>query len=76
VPKEFPLETLGPLGCGVQTGAGTVLNALQVPTGSAIAVFGVGKVILHLSSNSIITEIESFIYFSPISPPEIEFDRN
>ena len=44
VPKDIPLEMLGPLGCGIQTGAGAVLNALQVPTGSSIAVFGVGAV--------------------------------
>ena len=35
---------LGPLGCGVQTGAGAVLNALRAPAGSSIAVFGVGSV--------------------------------
>jgi len=44
VPAAAPLELLGPLGCGVQTGAGTVLNALKPPVGSSIAVFGVGAV--------------------------------
>ena len=44
VPKDIPLEMLGPLGCGVQTGAGAVLNALRTPAGSSIAVFGVGSV--------------------------------
>jgi aryl-alcohol dehydrogenase len=44
VPKDIPLEILGPLGCGVQTGAGTVLNALKAEDGSSIAVFGVGAV--------------------------------
>ena len=44
VPKDIPLEMLGPLGCGIQTGAGAVLNALQVPAGSSIAIFGVGAV--------------------------------
>jgi aryl-alcohol dehydrogenase len=39
-----PLELLGPLGCGIQTGAGTVLNALQPEPGSSIAIFGVGSV--------------------------------
>jgi aryl-alcohol dehydrogenase len=39
-----PLELLGPLGCGVQTGAGTVLNALKVHAGSSFAAFGAGAV--------------------------------
>ena len=29
VRSDAPLELLGPLGCGVQTGAGAVMNALQ-----------------------------------------------
>ena len=42
--KDIPLEILGPLGCGVQTGAGAVMNTLRVQPGSSIAVFGVGPV--------------------------------
>ncbi|EGO51869.1 hypothetical protein NEUTE1DRAFT_149542 [Neurospora tetrasperma FGSC 2508] len=33
-----------PMGCGMQTGAGAVLNSLGVKAGSSIAVFGVGSV--------------------------------
>jgi aryl-alcohol dehydrogenase len=44
VPKRLPLELLAPLGCGLQTGAGTVMNSLQVPRGAALAVFGTGAV--------------------------------
>jgi aryl-alcohol dehydrogenase len=44
VPGGVPLESLGPLGCGVQTGAGAVMNSLRVPAGATIAVFGVGAV--------------------------------
>ena len=44
VPADMPLELLGPLGCGIQTGAGAVLNALQVEAGSSLAVFGTGSV--------------------------------
>lgn len=44
VPPDIPLETLAPLGCGLQTGAGTVINSLHVPSGAAIAVFGTGSV--------------------------------
>lgn len=44
VPKTAPLEMLGPLGCGLQTGAGAVLNALKVAPGSSLAVIGTGSV--------------------------------
>jgi aryl-alcohol dehydrogenase len=44
VAKDAPLELLGPLGCGVMTGAGAVMNALDVLPGSSLAVFGAGAV--------------------------------
>lgn len=44
VGKDLPLPLLGPLGCGVQTGAGTVLNVLRPGPGQSIAVFGTGAV--------------------------------
>lgn len=44
VSKEAPLWLLGPLGCGVQTGAGAVINSLAPKAGSTIAVFGAGTV--------------------------------
>jgi aryl-alcohol dehydrogenase len=44
VPKEVPLELLGPLGCGIQTGAGAVLNAMKVHAGASFAAFGTGAV--------------------------------
>lgn len=44
VDPALPLEKLGPLGCGIQTGAGAVLRALRVWAGSSIVVLGVGSV--------------------------------
>jgi len=44
VSKNLPLEVLSPLGCGLQTGAGTVMNSLKVPEGASIATFGTGAV--------------------------------
>jgi len=44
VPTSAPLELLGPLGCGIQTGAGAVMNALKVRPGSSFAAFGGGAV--------------------------------
>ena len=44
ISKDVPLEIMGPLGCGVQTGAGAVLNVLKPEAGSSIAIFGTGAV--------------------------------
>jgi aryl-alcohol dehydrogenase len=44
VDPDVPLEHLGPLGCGINTGAGTVLNELRPTIGSSLAVFGTGAV--------------------------------
>lgn len=44
VPADAPLELLGPLACGVQTGAGAVINVLRPRMGQSLAVFGSGSV--------------------------------
>ena len=43
VDKSLALETLGPLGCGVQTGAGAILNTLDVQPGSSVVILGAGS---------------------------------
>jgi aryl-alcohol dehydrogenase len=44
VDADVPFELLAPLSCGVQTGAGAVLNALRPEPGQSIAIFGAGAV--------------------------------
>ncbi len=44
VSKKLPLKILAPLGCGIQTGASTVMNMLHVQAGESIAIFGTGAV--------------------------------
>jgi aryl-alcohol dehydrogenase len=44
VPDDLPLETLAPLACGIQTGAGTVLNVLKPRPDSTLVVYGAGAV--------------------------------
>ncbi|WP_203556025.1 NAD(P)-dependent alcohol dehydrogenase [Bacillus sp. B15-48] len=44
VEKDIDVRLLGPLGCGIQTGAGAVLNKLKPFAGSSLAVFGCGTV--------------------------------
>jgi aryl-alcohol dehydrogenase len=44
VRKDVPLALLGPLGCGIQTGAGTVMNGLRPQAGASLVVLGAGSV--------------------------------
>ncbi|WP_299538048.1 NAD(P)-dependent alcohol dehydrogenase [uncultured Streptomyces sp.] len=44
VDPAFPLELLGPLGCGFLTGAGAVLHSFGAGPGDTVAVFGAGAV--------------------------------
>lgn len=44
VPAGTDLNLFAPLGCGMQTGAGAILNTLNVKEGSTVVVFGVGGV--------------------------------
>ncbi len=44
VAADADVSILGPLACGISTGAGAVLNALRPPAGSSIVVYGSGAV--------------------------------
>jgi len=44
VPPDAPLAYLAGLTCGVQTGAGAILNAMPVGPGRSAAIFGTGAV--------------------------------
>ena len=44
VPQDTDVSILGPLACGLSTGAGAVLNALRPFAGSSVVVYGSGAV--------------------------------
>ncbi|OYV33631.1 MAG: NAD(P)-dependent alcohol dehydrogenase [Rhodospirillales bacterium 20-64-7] len=44
VAPDADLAVLAPFGCGIQTGAGAVINALKLGLGDSLAVFGTGSV--------------------------------
>lgn len=44
IDPDVDVSLMGPLGCGISTGAGTVLNYLKPEGGSTIAVYGAGAV--------------------------------
>lgn len=61
VPGDVPLELLGPLACGIQTGAGAVLNALKVSPGKSFAVFGAGSVGLSALMAAVVVSATTII---------------
>lgn len=44
IDRDLPLDILCPLGCGIQTGAGTVANIFDLAAGQSLLVFGTGGV--------------------------------
>jgi len=44
LPPDTPFSLAAPLACGVQTGAGSILRALDCPAGSSVVVIGGGTV--------------------------------
>ena len=44
IDKDVDLRKMAPLGCGIQTGSGTIFNALKPEFGSSIAIYGAGTV--------------------------------
>lgn len=44
VPDDVPLELLGPLACGLGTGAGALFNEVRIGLGDSVLIVGVGAV--------------------------------
>lgn len=61
VDKDVDLALLGPLGCGIQTGSGTVLNKLKPEFGTSIVVYGTGAVGLSAIMAAKITDCKNII---------------
>ena len=61
LPPGTPIELVGPLGCGIQTGAGAILNSLDVQPGSTVVVTGAGGVGLSAVMAAVVREAASII---------------
>nr|WP_067060379.1 NAD(P)-dependent alcohol dehydrogenase [Mucilaginibacter sp. L294] len=72
VDNTVPLELLGPLGCGIQTGAGAVINSLKPGPGSSIIIFGAGAVGLSAIMAAAATGCTTIIAVD-INPFRLEF---
>lgn len=71
VDPSVDLTILGPLGCGVQTGAGAVLNSLDVEAGSTIAVFGAGGVGLSAVMAAVVAGATTIVAID-VAPARLE----
>lgn len=65
VPDDIPLEIAGPLGCGIQTGAGAVMRSLACEAGSALVVIGGGAVGLSAVMGAAIRQCATVIVVEP-----------
>jgi aryl-alcohol dehydrogenase len=68
VRRDAPLEILGVLGCGVQTGAGAVMNSLAAPVGGTIAILGVGPVGLSAVMAAAVNGCSAIIAVDVLAP--------
>lgn len=64
---DVPLEIMGPLGCGLQTGAGGVMRSLACPKGSSIAIFGGGPVGLAAVMGAVLQQCATIILVEPVA---------
>jgi aryl-alcohol dehydrogenase len=65
LPDDAPLEIVGPLGCGVQTGAGAVMRSFAAPAGSSIVVLGGGSVGLSAVLGAVVQGLAHIIVVEP-----------
>ena len=67
LPDDVPFEIAAPLGCGIQTGAGTVLRSLTCEAGSSIIVTGCGTVGLSAVMAAKIAGCDQIIAIEPVA---------
>ena len=67
VGEEIDLGVAAPLGCGVQTGAGTVLNVLAPPQEASLVVFGAGAVGLSALMAASASGVGTLIAVDPVA---------
>ncbi|WP_150293384.1 NAD(P)-dependent alcohol dehydrogenase [Sphingobium estronivorans] len=74
LPDDVPVALMGPLGCGVQTGVGAVMNSLAAPKGSTILIVGGGTVGLCAVMGARIVGCSTIILVEP-KPARRELGR-
>ncbi|MEM8491075.1 MAG: NAD(P)-dependent alcohol dehydrogenase [Pseudomonadota bacterium] len=67
VDPSLPIEILGPLGCGIQTGAGSILRSLCVEPGSSLLIVGGGAVGLSAVMGGVIAGCDHIVLVEPVA---------
>lgn len=67
LPEDAPVDSVGPLGCGIQTGAGAVLNSLDCREGSSLVVLGGGSVGLAAVLAGVVRGLQHIIVVEPFA---------
>jgi aryl-alcohol dehydrogenase len=62
---DAPLDLVGPLGCGIQTGAGAVMNSMAAHEGSSLLVLGAGSVGLAGVLGGVVQGCSTIIVLEP-----------
>jgi aryl-alcohol dehydrogenase len=65
LPNDGPLEIMGTLGCGVQTGAGAVMRSLACTEGTSLVVLGGGAVGLSAVLGAVLRRLKTIIVVEP-----------
>lgn len=65
IDKDLPLELMGPLGCGIQTGAGAIMNTLACEPGSSLLVTGGGSLGLSAVLAAVVRGCTTIIVSEP-----------
>jgi aryl-alcohol dehydrogenase len=74
IDPHAPLEVLAPLGCGVITGVGTILNVLKPAAGATVAILGAGSVGLSAVMAAALTPAARIIVVDRV-PQRLELAR-
>ncbi len=67
VDDDLDLTLLGPLGCGIQTGAGAVMRSMACRAGSSLLVLGAGPVGLAAVMGGVLQECGQIIVVEPVA---------
>lgn len=67
IPADMDASAAAPLGCGVQTGAGAVLNTFKCPAGSSLLVLGGGSVGLSAAMAGTANGLATIIVVEPMA---------
>jgi aryl-alcohol dehydrogenase len=66
VADAAPLDIVGPLGCGIQTGAGATMTSLACQKGSSLLVVGGGSVGLSAVLGAVVRDVATIIVAEPL----------